>query len=233
MVITVIGSGGKTTLIWNLATSVAALAGRKVLVSPTTKMLVPNPEENLYDRYYNHNENKLPCESDIFKPESGITLAGSFNDTSGKLEPLPREIFDRFIPGYDLVLIEGDGAKTLPLKAWAAHEPVVPHFTTLTIGVLPLWPLGKPVSEELVHRLPLFLSLTGAAMGEPLKPKHFLPLITGSKIQPGLFAKARGKKLLFFNGDDEVARQAQEIVSLLPAEFRDSLSGIITRNLHS
>ena len=206
MVITVIGSGGKTSLIWHLAAFFAAQPGRKVLVSPATKMFLPP------------------------QPVPGVTLTGSFNERSGKLESLPDEVLRKTIVDYDFVLIEGDGAKGLPLKAWAAHEPVIPDFTTLTIGVLPLWVMGKPVSEKLVHRLPLFLELTGAAEGELITPEHFVSIITGSKTQPGLFAKARGKKVLFFSGADrnEAVKQAQEIENLLPAKFKTSLNKIIT-----
>ena len=217
-VITVIGSGGKTSLIWHLAASFVR-SGRKVLVSPTTKMFPPS------------------------KPVPGVTLAGHFNETSGKLESLPPEDLEKLVADHDFALLEGDGAKGLPLKAWAAHEPVVPPFTTLTIGVLPLWPLGKVISEDLAHRLPLFLELTGAAAGERLTQKHILSIITGGKTQPGLFAKARGKKLLFFRYADsyfdnhvdggQAVKQAREIVEALPVEFRESLSGIICGNLHN
>jgi probable selenium-dependent hydroxylase accessory protein YqeC len=227
-VVTVIGSGGKTSLIWHLAANLTQ--GRGILVTPTTKMLVPSPEEKLYDHYFNGLPASVP----------GVTLAGIFNEAAGKLESLPLPVLSRLITNqrggaYDLVLIEGDGSRGLPLKAWAGDEPVVPDFTTLTIGVLPLWPLGKPVSENLIHRLPLFLSLTGAAAGETLRPEHITAIITGGagrdggSSQGGLFAKARGKKVLFFNQveDDEALTRAREIVNNLTPDFRDGLSAII------
>jgi probable selenium-dependent hydroxylase accessory protein YqeC len=205
VVITVIGSGGKTSLIWRLAASFAAQPGRKVLVSPTTKMFLPP------------------------QPEPGITLAGCFNKSSGKLESLPDKTLKQIIAYYDFTLIEGDGAKGLPLKAWKEDEPVVLPLTTLTIGMLPLWVLGKTASENIVHRMPLFLTLTGAVAGEIIKPEHIPRFITGSKTQPGLFSRAQGKKLLFLNGaeDRKALEQGRKIASLLPAQFRSSLYGII------
>jgi len=217
-VFTVIGSGGKTTLIWHLA-ALFAKAGFKVLVSPTTKMF-PQPD--------------IP---------PGVTLEGRFNEKSGKLEALPLAELERFIADYDFVLLEGDGANGLPLKAWADHEPVVPDFTIFTIGVLPIWPLGKPLSPNIVHRLPLFIELTGAAPGGAITHEHFLSIITGqsaprrngdeftynSKIKQSLFAKARGKKILFWSqvNDAQAVKLAEEIVGLLPVNFRAGLSGII------
>jgi len=206
--ITVIGSGGKTALIWHLASSLAP--DRKILVTPTTKMFVPP------------------------SPLPGVTLAGVFNGESGKLESLPPGQLEEMIHGYDFVLIEGDGSKGLPLKAWSEDEPVVPAFTDLTIGVLPLWPIGKPVSENLIHRLPLFLTLTGAVSGEPITSGHILRVITcgvaaDEASPPGLFAKAKGKKLLFFSQaeDDAALKQARGMAAALPVEFRSGLSGII------
>ena len=231
-VVTVIGSGGKTSLIWHLAVgfgrvaSFVAKSNRKILVTPTTKMLVPEAGEKLYDRYING----VPPE-----PAPGITLTGIFNEASGKLESLPLSELEKIIPAYDLVLIEGDGSKGLPLKAWAEYEPVVPPFTDLTIGMLPLGFLGKPVTEKLVHRLPLFLELSGAAPVESLKPEHIVRLISGGTAGsgasplPGLFAKARGKKLLFLNQveDDDTLTQARKLAGLLPPRFREELCGII------
>jgi probable selenium-dependent hydroxylase accessory protein YqeC len=230
-IVTVIGSGGKTSLLWHLAANLAQ--GRNVLVTPTTKMLVPPPEEKRYDRYYDGITN---CITDGItgNPIPGVTLAGRFNEATGKLESLPlpalsKLITNRRFDDYNLILIEGDGSRGLPLKAWADDEPVVPSFTTLTIGVLPLWPLGKRISESLIHRLPLFLSLTGAAAGETLKSGHITALITGGSGGDGLFTKARGEKVLFFNQieDGEASKQAREIANLLPLEFRGGLSGII------
>ena len=233
-VVTVIGSGGKTSLIWHLA-GVLTGRNRRVLVTPTTKMFVP--DKKFYDRYCN---GVPPC------LDSGVTLTGTFNEANGKLEALPPGELEAIIPGCDIVLIEGDGSGGLPLKAWAEYEPVVPSFTNITVGVLPLWPLGKPVSENLVHRLPLFTALTGAVPGKVLEIEHLLRLITGSggavngvvsndaaitdtASAPGLFAKARGKKVLFFNQveDDVSLRQAGVLTEHLPTEFRRGLSGII------
>jgi len=231
--ITVIGSGGKTALIWRLAagfkltvdngreTFISGAENRKILVTPTTKMFVPQKKEKLYDRYC---DGVPPC------PIPGITLSGIFNKASGKLEALPEGCLEEIIPSYDLVLMEGDGSRGLPLKAWTADEPVVPPFTNLTIGVLPLWPLGEPVSEKIIHRLPLFLALSGAAEGEALTMEHFRKLITGSAAgsMAGLFAKARGEKILFFNQieDDSAMEQARELAESLAPEFRKGLCGI-------
>ena len=239
----IIGTGGKTSLIWHLAGCLARpgktsadgqsrnlAARRKILVTPTAKMLVPE-DISLYDRYIDFSTNGNIGTAARGTPVSGITLAGSFNRQTGKLEALPPQALEELIPFYDLVLAEADGSRGLPLKAWAANEPVVPHCASHTIGVLPLWPIGKTVSEELIHRLDLFLALTGASRGETINNGHILKLIAGNGEGPptGIFAKARGKKVLFFSQieDRQTFAYAQKLSLLLPARIRDGLEHII------
>lgn len=229
VVITCIGSGGKTTLIWLLARRLSGkLSGggessaRKVLVTPSTKMFIPAPAELFFDHYH---PGPPP------EPRPGISLAGTFNTTSGKLESLPAPELARIRGGYDVVLIEGDGSRALPLKGWADHEPQVPAFTTITAGVIPLSPLGKPLDEKNVHRLPLFCALSGASPGEILKPEHLAAVISGGQqagtasVARGLFASALGKKILFINQvEDEAAFDAARgLAALLPPAFRAGL----------
>ncbi|MDR2403408.1 MAG: putative selenium-dependent hydroxylase accessory protein YqeC [Spirochaetaceae bacterium] len=231
-VITVIGSGGKTSLIWLLAKT-AALGGecRSVLVSPTTRMLVPPREAGLWDHFF---EGPDRCQASAapstgWRAASGITLAGLVDTSAGKLKALPEAALAALVPGYDLVLLEGDGSRTLPLKAWADFEPVVPDYTGLTVGILPLWPLGRGVSEDLVHRLSLFTVLSGAAPGEVLNLDHLVRVITGRGNARGLFAAARGDRVLFFNQveDEAGVDMARQMVSRLPPSFRSSLRAII------
>ncbi|GHU20737.1 hydroxylase accessory protein YqeC [Spirochaetia bacterium] len=235
-VLTVIGSGGKTSLIWCLAQYLRGQHkddGRpcKILVTPTTKMLVPPAQAGSSGGLYDHYCNGTPVVSRTTSDcKDGITLAGIFNEKTGKLESLPPETLERIATAYDLVLIEGDGSRGLPLKAWAEHEPAVPPFTTVTVGILPLMSLGMPVSETFVHRLPLFSTLSGAREGDILKPEHLVRVITGTPNAKGLFADAKGRRILFFNQveDDKTLRSARELVSLLPKDFRSGLGGIIT-----
>ena len=229
--VSVIGSGGKTSLIWHLAASLSP--GRRILVSPSTKMFVP--ERKFYNWYFS---GTLPI------PAPGITLAGIHSRASGKLESYPLKVLGQIIPDYDLALIEADGSGGLPLKAWNDAEPVVPSCTGLTIGVLPIWPLGKPLTGKIAFRRELFSSLTGASEGELLAMEHMVKLIAGGNAGeedmpalsgsgktslPGLFAKARGKKILFLSQieDEESIVLARELAGLLPADFRAGLYGII------
>ncbi|GHU27507.1 hydroxylase accessory protein YqeC [Spirochaetia bacterium] len=219
-VLTVIGSGGKTSLIWHLAQHLSRGRSIRILVTPTTKMLVPPSATGFYDHY---------CNGSPRETKNGITLAGIFNEKTCKLESLPLEMLEHIVPEYDLVLIEGDGSRGLPLKAWADGEPVIPLFTTITVGMIPLWPLGMAVSESIVHRLPLFSLLSGAQEGEPIKLEHLVRVITGTPNVKGLFAAAHGRKILFLNQveDSKILEQAQELLSLLSKDVRAGFAALI------
>ncbi|MDR2535080.1 MAG: putative selenium-dependent hydroxylase accessory protein YqeC [Treponema sp.] len=219
--VTAVGCGGKTSLIRYLAQNRKQL---KTLVATTTKMAVPLSEDYDYLRDYSGDHLSFPPAS------PGITIGGRLGNER-KLQAIPLDILEEIVPDFDYVLIEGDGSRNLPLKAWADYEPVVPSCTTITVGILPVWTLGKPVSETIVHRLPLFTALTGAQPGEIITFQHLVSVITGNypSSGKGLFSAAQGKRILFFNQvETETAMsRAKELASLIPPGFRSRLHSII------
>ncbi|MDR0638628.1 MAG: putative selenium-dependent hydroxylase accessory protein YqeC [Spirochaetaceae bacterium] len=211
-------------------------ADRRVLVTTTTKMGAPDFESGLFDHFINGlslgaDAGPLPAIETAIKTaiEPGITFAGNYEKGAAKTAALPPAVLSALIHNADVTLIEGDGSKTLPLKGWADHEPVIPPPTTVTVGVIPLWPLGMPVTEAIVHRLPLFCALTGAGESDILTTSHLAAAISGLDKRRGLFTEARGKRALFFNQaeDEDALRQAGEIMEALPAAFKARLDAVI------
>jgi len=90
-------------------------------------------------------------------------------DKAGGLSP---EFIDRLAaqPCVDAVIIEADGARMLPFKAPASHEPVIPASASIVVPVVGLDVLGRPLTAEHVHRPHLVARLTGAALGDPVTP---------------------------------------------------------------
>jgi probable selenium-dependent hydroxylase accessory protein YqeC len=91
-----------------------------------------------------------------------------------------------------------------------------------------------PVTEAIVHRLPLFCALTGARETDILTTSRLAAAVSGGTDKEGikrrgLFAGACGKRVLFFNQveDEDALRQAGEILKLLPAAFKASLDAVI------
>lgn len=222
-VVTIVGSGGKTSLMWLLAETYKE---NRVFVTTTTK--IRRPASLMYEEFRNN-------EDLLLQPfGSGITLAGEeIPGTEGKLGILCSEAFEKALPGFDYTFIEGDGSRNLPLKGWAKQEPVVPPATTCTIGIITLWPLGQKINEAIIHRLPLFCEISGSHPGETLTVEH----VAAAIMHPlGLMKAARGRKILYINQvEDSLSRnQALRLLAALSPVFLQELSlvaaGSIQRN---
>ena len=156
-VTSVIGSGGKTSL---LAVLAHELPGTVVLT--TTTHILPFPDV------------PLVASADVDDvqaalAESRVVCVGSQAEKNGKLVT-PELDIDALASLADYVLVEADGARRLPLKAHAAWEPVIPACSGRTILVLGASGLGHPVREK-VHRPELFYELAGCAPGDPATPE--------------------------------------------------------------
>ncbi len=66
------------------------------------------------------------------------------------------------------MIIEADGARKLPIKAPAEHEPVIPEFVNTVITVIGLSGLGKPLTEEWVHRPGILFFSCRSAFGRQI-----------------------------------------------------------------
>jgi probable selenium-dependent hydroxylase accessory protein YqeC len=213
--VAIVGSGGKTSLMWLLAAA-HAQEQNKVLVTTTTK--IRRPAADQYQEL--RSSESLP----VLPFGPGIVLAGDeAPGGKGKLGPLKPGVLEAALPYFDYTFLEGDGSRNLPLKGWAGHEPVAPEFITCTIGVVTLWPVGHKVSEEIVHRLPLFCEISGAREGEALSLEHVAAAVAHPR---GLMKGSRGRRILYINQveDWRDKDRALELLSLLPPAFLETLS---------
>ena len=72
-----------------------------------------------------------------------------------------------------VLLIEADGARQRSLKAPAAHEPAVPDFVDLVVPMAGIDAVGAHLSDAIVHRPELLVSLLGlASPGVELSAQH-------------------------------------------------------------
>jgi len=91
-----------------------------------------------------------------------------------KVRGLPPEWVDDLglsFPGLTL-LVEADGAARKPLKAPAAHEPVIPASADLVLAVAGVDAVGLGLDPASVHRPELIARLTGLRPGERLGPRE-------------------------------------------------------------
>ena len=135
-IIAVVGSGGKTSLIWRL-TEELVQAGKKVAVTTTTHMAIEKERPFALDGE--------GAEALIFK--HGYVLVASIDIQKKKLSSLPYEKLKKLSELCDVLLIEADGARKKPFKIPMEWEPVIPDFTDLVIAVCGLDSLGKSIKE--------------------------------------------------------------------------------------
>lgn len=154
----IIGGGGKTTLLYALAKECAAQA--KVIVCTTTHIFPPE---------------HMPClctddEAQIRAAlEKTNCLCLGTRCENGKLAA-PALPFERLLQLADFIFAEADGSKHLPLKAHAAHEPVIPPEANQTILVLGVSGLGKKIAEA-AHRPALYAEKLGVTEDAVITPE--------------------------------------------------------------
>lgn len=160
-VISVVGAGGKTSLIFAWAQELAS-NGLKVVITTTTHMMHPEfaepayPTEALiYYSGYRPSESELSDDftqiDSLLENERILMLASGDTSNSHKVTSPPQELLDYACTAADVVLIEADGSRRMPLKWPKAHEPVVPKNTDISICVAGLSSLGRPLQDALYN----------------------------------------------------------------------------------
>lgn len=169
-----VGAGGKTSLCEHLGMRAAA-EGRRVLLTTTTKIWAKEPYITLADK------------GSAEATTAGPVRAGKTVE-DGKLTGLDEKEIEGLGRGYDLVLIEADGAKGLPLKYPAAYEPVIPAFSDHVVVVAGLDALGATVADK-VFRHDLFAEAAGLGQDATITPDVFLRLFAADALMKGTGAE--------------------------------------------
>ena len=231
--ITIIGSGGKTTLMHSLARGYAAQL--TVLCTTTTKLWEPLPEESPFcllptlprvqdftagplTRCFPNNAGMCTIAS-AYAQQSASAATGNRHPqavlpdgtTRKKIVGYTPEALDEWwstgpesIPLAGILLVEADGSAGRPLKAHSPKEPLIPGTTQVVIGVVGLWGLGQPLHEDTVWRPDVFAQRSGLCLGAPVTPETLARVITHPQ---GLFSRspAKAQNILFLNGAETPA----------------------------
>ena len=167
--VSVIGSGGKTTLLRYLA---ERLPGSVVLTTSTH--IFPFPDLPLVDT----GEENTPESRGRIRAEIRAALGRSRMICLGRLlpsgklsSPAPFLPFEELLDETDCLLVEADGAAGRPLKAHRPWEPVIPACSGGTVCVVGASGLGKPAAEA-CHCPELFCALAGISPDRPVEPEH-------------------------------------------------------------
>ncbi len=168
-IISLIGAGGKTSLMFQLAKEIVQ-SEKKVLTTTTTKIFMPKPYqspdtvvEDDYDKLLKKVKSNLNNFSHF---SAGSKYDKGLNKLKGFTPAIIHKLWLEKL--FDWIIVEADGARQKPIKASNQDEPVVPKETTHLILVAGLDAVGKMLDDKYVHRPKIFSGNTGLAMGEIL-----------------------------------------------------------------
>lgn len=144
--ISLVGGGGKSTLLFALGDELAG-AGMRVILTTTTKM---------------GRNQVLDIPTVCWSADTGCVIAAldkpgpvmllTYGDDHKVTGPAPEAVDDLFAESdADYVVVEADGSKGMPLKAPAEHEPVVPPASTTVVILVGIDAVGQPLAQ-VAHR---------------------------------------------------------------------------------
>jgi probable selenium-dependent hydroxylase accessory protein YqeC len=207
-VLSLVGAGGKTSLLFHLA-HLLARSGKRVLTTTTTKIFVPTPDQSDSVLIDADPEALLTLASAIVHKTRHITVAAARMPENGKLQGFAPEEISVFQKSglFDWILVEADGAARRSLKAPADHEPVIPSDTSVLVAVAGLDVISEPLSEELVFRSTRAANIMGLCVGETITEPALVrllahPLGSFKGTPPG------ARRFIFLNKADSAGRCA-------------------------
>ncbi len=170
MVIAVVGAGGKTTLIKQYAKEYLQ-QGKKVFVTTSTHM-------------YIEKDTLLTDDAEVLireLKEKGYLMAGL--PQGEKIRELSKETYEKVCRHADVVLIEADGSKHLPIKFPGPNEPVIYENVDEIIVVCGLHAIGKP-AKEVAFRLELVKQCLGIEDDTIITLEHIQTLVNEGYVKP-------------------------------------------------
>jgi probable selenium-dependent hydroxylase accessory protein YqeC len=183
-VISLVGAGGKTTLLYALGRELSALRSG-VILTTTTKIFEPapalfflqflSPELGAAKKWAAEHLSRHRC-----------LLLARARLPNGKLEGIPPEWVEELfsLEGVSAIVTEADGAAGRPLKAPREGEPVIPGNTTLLVPVVGIDSLGCPLDERTVFRSAIASRLLDLPIGSTIT-EEVIARLMGELIKSG------------------------------------------------
>jgi len=179
-VISLVGAGGKTTLMFALGRELSRRR-KGILLTTTTKIWDPEPSD----------EFALFLSASLERVKEWIgknlnryryLLVARDKLDNGKLQGVPPAWISELLlnPDVSSIVIEADGAAGRPLKAPREGEPVIPAETTLLIPMVGIDALGKALGEDYVFRSRIAAEILDQPEGSILTEKMIATLVAAS-----------------------------------------------------
>lgn len=134
--ICLVGGGGKTTVMYELAAAWAA-CGRKVLVLTSTHIMQPADGSFAAD---------VPAVQNLWQ-QGRYAVIGTPELSTGKLTAPPQSVYEALKLQADVILCEADGSRHHPCKVPAEYEPVLLPDCDIVLAVVGMDALGCPLAQ--------------------------------------------------------------------------------------
>lgn len=164
------GGGGKTSALVRLGYELREM-GWRVLATTTTR--IARKELDLFPHAAKWQWNLLQGTRELEPLLDDYGLVFVYQEIRGeKVSGIPIERVSRLVDemNADVLLVEADGSRRLPLKAPRTHEPVWPTDTTVAVPVAGLDALGQPFDSNVVYNPDPIIERYGFPEGDPIQP---------------------------------------------------------------
>lgn len=153
--VSIVGAGGKSTILLALGRDLVA-AGKRVILTTTTRVGADQPDEPVC---WSADPAAVGAALGRARPVF-VAIARE----PGKLIGPPPAAIDLLFrrTDADYVVVEADGAAGKAIKAPAEHEPVIPGASTTVVVVASIAAVGRPISAA-AHRPERLAGLVGAS----------------------------------------------------------------------
>lgn len=200
--ICLVGGGGKTTVMYELAAAWAA-CGRKVLVLTSTHILCPADGSFAAD---------VPAVQNLWQ-QRRYAVIGTPELTTGKLTAPPQDLYEALQLQADVILCEADGSRHHPCKVPAEYEPVLLPDSDIVLAVTGMDALGRPLAQA-CQRPQLAAELLGCSLDSVIDVQMLTALLLseqGSRKNVG----TRAYYIVLNKCDLLKAAQQEEMLRLL------------------
>ncbi|HSM71015.1 MAG TPA: selenium cofactor biosynthesis protein YqeC, partial [Anaerolineales bacterium] len=220
-----VGAGGKSTAMFDLAKEHAGT----VIVTATSHLGVW--QIPLVD-FHIAAQDLSSLKHYGLKKEGSILITGEIE--GDRTRPISAEVLawlHSYCRSHSIpLLIEADGSRQKPLKAWADHEPPIPEFIDHVVQVVGMSGLGKPLTDELVHRAEMFAKLSGLQIGESITAEALTKVLThadgGLKHIP-----SEARKSMILNQAD--TPEVQSVAHALSEDLQPHFQSILVASLET
>lgn len=134
--ICLVGGGGKTTVMYELAAAWAA-CGRKVLVLTSTHIMQPADGSFAAD---------VPAVQNLWQ-QGRYAVIGTPEPATGKLTAPPQDLYEALHLQADVILCEADGSRHHPCKVPAENEPVLLPDSDIVLAVAGMDALDNSLAQ--------------------------------------------------------------------------------------